>query len=751
MPVLVVVFSLTLFLSAALFFLAQPMCAKMLLPRLGGAPGVWNTCMVFFQAGLLAGYAYAHAGPRLLGKKLHALIHLGLLALALVFLPIALGQEDPPATSYPAFWLMATLVLAAGLPFFLVASTAPLLQSWYAASGRPGSQDPYFLYAASNLGSLLALASYPILLEPNVILPRQSLAWSIGYGLLLILTAVCALDLWRSNQPARATSVPVARAPNWYSRLRWILLALVPSSLMLSVTTYLTTDIASIPLFWVVPLGLYLLTYILVFSTRYSGLSRYFKSGLPLVALLLVVALLSEANEPLVLVMALHLAGFFCIAMACHGELAGSRPPVQFLTEYYFWLALGGVLGGIFNALVAPLIFNSIAEYPLMLVLACILVGGRGSSQAPERAATPRERPGEPLPDGRGSFSYWDLVLPALLAVFTLGLVMGGRHYALDPGPISVAVIFAVPIVVAYTFIDRPLRFGLGLGAILLASTFYSGIHGQILLRERTFFGVHRVTEKDGYRFFVHGTTVHGQQSLDPQRQNEPLTYYHRGSVELKHPPSPIGQLFQSLKDDPRLERVGLIGLGTGALACYSEKNQQWTFFEIDPAVIAIARDRFTYLGHARGEVRIVPGDGRLSLAQSTDSFGLIVVDAFSSDAIPLHLLTREALAIYRSKLRKDGILAFHISNRYVDLEPVLANLAKDAGMVCLVQRDGNKDQKAGLWASDWVLLANTAEDLKSITAAGNWQPARGNDALAVWTDDFSNLFSVFQWQGSGR
>jgi hypothetical protein len=748
-----VVFSLTLFVSAALFFLAQPMCAKMLLPRLGGAPGVWNTCMVFFEAGLLAGYAYAHAGPRLLGKKIHAALHLGLLAVALFFLPIALGQEDPPATSYPVFWLLGTLVLAAALPFFLVASSAPLLQSWYAASGRPGSQDPYFLYAASNLGSVLALVGYPFLLEPKLILSRQSLGWTIGYGLLLLLTAICALDLWRgSNQPGTSTTGPsVAGAPSWYKRIRWVLLALVPSSLMLSVTSYLTTDIASIPLFWVVPLGLYLLTYILVFSNRFSGLTRLFRTVLPLVALLLVIALLSEANEPLVLVMGLHLAGFFCMAMACHGELARTRPPVDFLTEYYFWLALGGVLGGIFNALVAPLIFNSIAEYPLMLVLACIVVGGFGSWRTPQRAETVREQPEPSLSDSRGSFSRWDLVLPALLAIFTIALIWGGRHYELDPGPVSVAVIFAVPIVIAYTFIDRPFRFGLGLGAILLASTFYSGIHGQILVRQRSFFGVHRVTEKDGFRFFVHGTTVHGQQSLDPQRQDEPLTYYHRGRVKPKHPPSPIGQLFQAFKDDPRLERVGLIGLGTGALACYSEKNQQWTFFEIDPAVMTIAQEQFTYLRHARGQVHLVPGDGRLSLAKRTDSFGVILVDAFSSDSIPLHLLTREALAIYRSKLRKDGILAVHISNRYVDLEPVLANLAKDAGMVCLVQRDGNKDEKAGLWASDWVLLANAAEDLKSVTATGNWQRARDNDSLSVWTDDFSNLFSVFQGRGSNR
>jgi len=523
----------------------------------------------------------------------------------------------------------------------------------------------------------------------------------------------------------------MAGAPGWHNRVRWILLALVPSSLMLSVTSYLTTDIAAIPLFWVVPLGLYLLTYILVFSRKFSGLNRYFRNGLPLVALLLVVALLSEATEPLVLVLGLHLAGFFCIAMACHGELARTRPPVDFLTEYYFWLALGGVLGGIFNALVAPSIFNAVTEYPLMLVLACVLIGWR----EPRRASAMEKR-GPSVP--------WDLVLPMFLFAITFALVLGGRHYKIEPGPLSIAVIFVLPIALCYTFINRPIRFGLGLGAILLAASFYSGIHGRTLYQQRSFFGVHRVTEKGEYHFLIHGTTVHGQQNfqrpLFSQGEREPLTYYHRQS--------PIGQVFKALKGDPRLERVGLIGLGTGALACYREENQQWTFFEIDSAVVAVAQNPKLFSFLPEKGVRVILGDGRLGLAHSADSFGLIVVDAFSSDAIPLHLLTREALQIYRSKLQKGGLLAFHISNRYVDLEPVLANLAKDARVVCLVQRDRNSDKPAGKWASDWVVLADTADELKALAATGRWQPARIKDSVAVWTDDFSNLFSVFHWQG---
>jgi spermidine synthase len=729
-------YSLTLFVSAALFFLAQPLCAKMLLPRLGGAPGVWNTCMVFFQAGLLAGYAYAHIGPRVLGKKGHALVHLGLMVVALAFLPIALNQEDPPGDANPVFWLLTTLVLSAGLPFFLLAGSAPLLQSWFASSGKSGSRDPYFLYSASNLGSLLALFSYPLLLEPNLILSWQSSGWAIGYGLLVFLTGVCSLVLWekhKNNFDTQGTVFQsVSDAPDLPRlRLRWALLALVPSSLMLSVTSYLTTDLACIPLFWVVPLGIYLLTYILAFSGKFSGMTGFVRGGLPLVVLLLVLVFLSEANEPLALVMGLHLAGFFWIAMACHGELARTRPPVEHLTEFYFWLALGGVLGGAFNALLAPWIFNTIAEYPLMLVLACILVGApkRGRAEAQEGGQSPKWKWSDSL--------FSDLVFPILLFGLTLAFVLGVRHYKLDPGPVSIAVVFALPILICYTFMERPLRFGLGLGAILLASTFYSGIHGDVVFQQRSFFGVHRVTEKEGFRFLIHGTTVHGQQSLDPVEQHEPLTYYHRKS--------PIGQVFKALKGDPRLNKVGLIGLGTGALACYSEENQQWTFFEIDPAVIDIARRRFTYLPNARGKIQVVRDDGRIGMAKSADAFGLIIVDAFNSDAIPLHLLTREALAIYRSKLRKDGILAFHISNRYVDLEPVLANLAQDAGMVCLVQRDRNMDRTAGKWASDWVVLTNAAADLKTL-ANHHWQAARTRPSLPVWTDDFSNLFSVFQW-----
>jgi spermidine synthase len=727
-------FALTLFLSAGLVFLFQPMCAKMLLPSLGGVPAVWNTCMVFFQAGLLAGYAYAHAGPRLFGRPLHAPVHLGLMLLPFLVLPIALGQRTPPADASPVSWLLSTLVLSAGLPFFVVASSAPLLQSWFAATAQPGARDPYFLYAASNLGSLAALFSYPFFVEPNLVLSQQSLWWTVGYGTLVLFTGACSLVLWKSrNQHAivvgdrnsfRSPSLPEERGMNSVLRIRWVLLALIPSSLLLSVTSYLTTDIASIPLFWIIPLGLYLLTFILVFSNRFPRLPGFFRGGLPLVVMLLVLALLSEATEPLILVFGLHLAGFFWIAMACHAELARTRPAVEHLTEYYLWLALGGVLGGMFNALLAPVIFNTVAEYPLMLVLACLLVGvrKRRSAGAPQR----------PLP------LLLDLVLPVFLGFLTMALVLAGQYYELEPGPISVAGMFSAPVLICYTFIERPLRFGLGLGAILLASAFYSGIHGRILVRQRSFFGVLRVTDKEDYRFLIHGNTVHGQQSLDPKRQTEPLTYYHHGS--------PIGQIFRVFRGDSRLDHVALIGLGTGALASYSEKDQTWTFFEIDPAVVAIAQNPkwFTYLQQARGNIQVVIGDGRLGLAKSADSFGLIVVDAFNSDAIPIHLLTREALAIYRSRLQKGGILAFHISNRHLDLEPVLANLAKDAGMACLVERDTHIIPR-GRWASDWMVLANTRADLKQLERTRRWDLGQTEDSLAVWTDDFSNLLDVFR------
>jgi hypothetical protein len=736
-------FGLTLFLSSALLFFVEPMIGRLILPLLGGTPAVWNACLVFFQAVLLGGYVYAHLLPTWLGERRHALLHAAFLLLPLVCLPIALPHAwAPPDDSSPVFWVLGLLLFSVGLPFFAVATSTPLLQRWFACSNHPSSSDPYYLYAASNLGSLTALLGYPLLIEPLLTLANQGRLWMAGYVVFLLLTAGCAVWFWRAANGPRAGSVsdgkasiaytsgslphpPAALALGWKRRLHWLLLAFVPSSLMLSVTTYLTTDIAAIPLLWIAPLALYLLTFVLAFARKEVIPHQLLTRWMPAVVLVIVLVLLSEATEPISLLVVLHLFGLFWISLVCHTTLARDRPPSERLTEFYLWLSAGGMLGGMFTALLAPLLFSTPAEYPLVLVLACLL----------------RPAPAQTL-------GLLDLALPLGLGFLTIALIFSGRMLYLEPGPESLAWMFAAPLVICYLFYERPVRFGLGIGAILLAAGAYDGVYGRTLYRARSFFGVHRVTldPTGSFRVLVHGDTVHGKQSVDPKRAREPLSYYYRTG--------PIGQVFEALHGDERLQKVGVVGLGTGALACYAESGQRWTFYEIDPAVVAIARDsgQFTYFTVGPVQPALVLGDARLKLARSAEQYGLLVIDAFSSDAVPIHLLTGEALQIYRDHLSADGILAFNISSRYFDLESVLANLASrgEPPLICLAQRDlavGVNEKKLGKAPSHWVVMGQRREGLAKLIQKHRWHQVRANPDRAVWTDDYCNLLSILKWK----
>ena len=555
----------------------------------------------------------------------------------------------------------------------------------------------------------------------------------LGYAALVGAFLACAFFVF---MPRKGTIAPCLKPATlrprlaWSRRAQWILFALVPSSLMLSVTTYLTTDIAAIPLLWVIPLGIYLLTFTLVFAQRQLVPHHFMVRWMPLVVLVLVVMILQEGSEPMGLILGLHLLGLFWLAMVCHGELAQpSRRRLQ-LTEFYLWLALGGVLGGLFNALLAPRIFQGLVEYPLMIVVACLLKPGLAS-------AAPKSQTGT---------GWWLCTSPPLLiAALTLALLLAARGLSLEPGPLSVAVIFAVPLVLVYLLQNQPIAFGLSLGLVLLVGVLYPGIHGDFVYRQRSFFGIHRVTDQGGYRKLFNGSTLHGEQSLEPSRRREPLTYYY--------PTGPIGQVMRSLSGDERLQRVALIGLGTGALASYAKPGQHWTFFEIDPAVDHIAAPEtglFTYLKDSPGRVDVILGDARLTLHQQSERFGMIVIDAFGSDSIPLHLLTREALRVYLDHLTDNGILAFHISNKYVDLEPVLANLASDAGseVACKVEYDldvGDEGAK-GKSPSVWLLMARGLGGLAPALGNGRWRDARRRPELGVWTDDFSNVMAVLRF-----
>lgn len=780
---MLLLFALSLFLSAFLLFLVQPMIAKMVLPLLGGTPAVWNTCMLFFQVMLLAGYGYVHVLTRRFSIRQQVSVHLILLCAPLLLLPIGVAAHwmglDP---DYPIAWLLGLLTLSVGLPFFVLSTTAPLLQKWFSSLEHASARDPYFLYAASNVGSMLALLGYPVMIEPYFPLKgeqwlSQSWMWSLGYAGLLTLVAVCG---WMVRRPSPHAAVKVRRdapagqaaivdsPPNSSTYLRWIALAFIPSSLMLGVTAYITLNIAAIPLLWVIPLALYLLSFILVFAKWPSVVHRAMVVIMPLAILLIVLSLMpSGVTVRFWVIILLHLATLFVVALVCHGELARSRPPITHLTIFYLLMSVGGALGGIFNALIAPVVFNGLVEYQLVLVLA-VLILPRLHEHA---AAQEGRRKWTALWTSGGVRS--DVAWVFGLGLVTLGLVwlstatgqglpvLAGLSPSLFQGIESVSrlvdisskqlvalVACALPLLLCYGCVARPLRFGLGLGAILLAASYAAALHDDVVLhQERTFFGVVKVerNEEKTWHKLLHGTTSHGTQSLDPDHRDEPLTYYHRSG--------PIGQAFASWQGPTAKTQIAVIGLGTGSLASYIQPGQSLTFYEIDPAVVRIAQSPryFTYYEAAQqrgAELRVVLGDARVKLAEAPDHrYDLIVLDAFSSDAIPVHLITREALTMYLSKLTDDGVVALHISNRYLGLEPVLGNLAKDLTLVGLKQFDDESDKKhPGKSSSDWALLARRQEALGSLASDPRWTPLKQDDRVGVWTDDFSNVLRVFDW-----
>ncbi len=749
----------------------------MLLPKLGGTPAVWNACLVFFQAALLAGYAFAHAATARLGSRRQAILQLPLLLLPAVVLPIAIGNDafrGTSATNYPVLVILIQLAIAVGLPFFVVSTTAPLLQRWFADTGHPAARDPYFLYAASNLGSMLALLAYPALVEPEFALPDQSRIWTAGYALYAVLVAACAVALWRAKNPSPSPSPKRGREqavagppsamiapprfgegsgrgspPTWPRRLRWVLLAFVPSSLLLGSTTYISTDIAPIPLLWVIPLALYLLTFILVFAKKPPVPHAWAVRLLPIAMLILTLVLLTGATElrglPVGVLLLLNLAAFFLAALVAHGELARDRPVADHLTEFYLWMSVGGVLGGLFNALLAPVIFHNtgLTEYPVAIVLACMIAPPRTLSAQP---IAPAARAGA----FGWSLNAWDLALPAALAALTIALIYGTTYLKMEAGPMRTGVRFGMPCALAYLLVDRPVRYGLGLAALLLAA----GLFPDERLRhlERNFFGVLKVAEIEEaetgrVRKLYHGNTIHGQQSLellDADGRHEPMTYYHRTG--------PIGRVFENwLQPRPAGQRIAAVGLGTGSLAWYARPNDDWTFYEIDPAIQRIAEDPafFNFLGECRTDQRrIVLGDARLKLEEAADhSYDLIVLDAFSSDSIPMHLMTAEALELYRQKLAGGGIISFHVSNRYLRLQPIVGKLAEHAHIAARGWDDTSDDPKAGKFKSRWLILAERDSDFAQL-ADVRWERLRPERDTPLWTDAFSNLLSTFD---SGR
>jgi hypothetical protein len=719
------IFTLAVFLSAALLFVIEPMFGKMVLPTLGGSPAVWTTCMLFFQAALLVGYWYAHAAPTWLGVGRHTWVHLGLLAVCLFLLPLSIAQI--PGTlrvDHPTLWLLAVLTVSIGAPFVLLSSTGPLLQVWFSRSAHPAARDPYFLYAASNAGSLIALLSYPFVIEPATTLKTQARLWSIGYLVLAGLVFLSARYL-RASGKAGLKLEDAAPAPRVErgTIVRWIVLAFVPSSFFLALTTYITTDIAAVPLLWVIPLVLYLLTFTLAFGRRtwisQSALLRWQPIGLIVLAIIQFWG--ASASGPWLL--PLHLLVFFVTALVCHGELAATRPSPARLTDFYLCIAIGGVLGGVFNALLAPAIFDSVLEYPLTILAACAVRPWRFGYEPPKRNI------------------IWELALVLAAAALLVGTRLS------DPDrPATAAVLFAsaAAAVVCLRMSRDPARFTLAIGLVIIASIITSGAQKGILLKERNFFGVRQVREdtQKHMRWLMHGTTNHGAQSTEPAKRREPVTYYYRSG--------PIGDVFRAFPPKPG-RRVAVVGLGAGGLSAYAGPGEEWTFYEIDPDIARVASDTnyFTYLKDTPAKIRIVLGDGRLSLAKAPDHYyDLLVLDAFSSDAIPTHLLTREALSVYRSKLSDSGVLAWHLSNRYLDLEPVLGRLIRETGIAGLIRANINRtpELESKGFPTVWAALATNPSNLGALRTDSMWRPLRVRPGVGLWTDDYSNIFNVFIW-----
>jgi hypothetical protein len=728
-----IVYTAAIFVSALLLFSVQPLFTKMVLPRLGGSPAVWSVAMVFFQSLLLAGYAYAHFLMKVRNRMIPVVAHLALLVVALLTLPLSIsaGWGTPPSSGY-AIWLLGLFVVSIGLPFFALAANNPMLQAWFVRTGHPDGPDPYFLYASSNIGSFLALLSYPVLLEPMFTLRTQNLMWTSGYGLLILLIAGCGFLLWRS--PAIAinadeTNAADAPAPSWTTRLRWIFLAAVPSGLLIAVTAHISTDVAAAPLLWVLPLSLYLLTWVLVFQSRPLLPHAWMLLLQPLAIAGIIVLLAVGGEQNLLLTLGGHQLCFFIIAMACHGELARTRPPSRYLTGFYVALSFGGMVGGLFAGLVAPFTFSWIAEYPILLVLAALC-------RPPQSERWPALR-----------LWLWPFIAVLAVALIVPAYSTGKLPTWLEDNRVALAGTVAV-ISVLLAVLLQASRWNVAavvaLAVVLIRV--YPADEGRVET-VRSFFGVHKIVETPHgqYHVLMHGTTIHGAQKLQNDDgtpitgRPEPISYYHKDGG--------IGQAIEAIrtrKGGPI--RVAVIGLGAGTLACAAQPGENWTFFEIDQTMVDTARDprKFSFIQSCMPDLKPVMGDARLTFAKEPDGlYDLIIVDAYSSDAIPIHLATEEAMAIYKDKLAPQGAVVMHVSNRHLELASVVVGIAEENDLKSWVYNEDSGRDDEYIFATNVVISAREEADVGTLAANSAWALTEPEDNQRVWTDDYSNVLGA--------
>jgi len=739
-------FVASIFLSAFLLFLIQPLVTQMLLPYFGGSPAVWNTALVFFQVLLLLGYLYAHALTHLDSWKWVLPIHLTFLAGPLLLLPPAVPDEllQQGAMALPMLAVLAALSVSVGFPFFVLSTNSSLVQYWWSRTGCRGSEDPYWLYGASNTGSLLALLSYPFLVAPILGIRWQASLWAIGYVAFALLTAgALALAIRSPARPSKVTERPVKslgsakgvggdpepgsateplpdRWENPHLTKRrvflWIARAAVASSLLLSITMRISMDVGSVPLLWVVPLSAYLLTFILAFSFSETLGTAWIESGAVLTLCLSLGLLLAPGVLPYPATVLAALGTLFFGALYCHVQLARDRPAAKHLTFFYLWVSVGGALGGILNSLIAPILFDSVAEYPLTLVALALLFHAWPEGRYGLRSYRPSNR--------LGLLAAGTLLAPLALRFSSAVPDWGWFLFALGGVLMGLGLARYVGSVVAISIIAAVLHFGGQPGG------------GSMVVQKRSFFGVVRVVQKGEVRTMSHGTTVHGMQNLSTDLRRTPLSYYH--------PEGPLGSAVASLRPSGR---VGVVGLGTGALAALLDPDQEIVFHEIDPLVVEVAREYFTYLVDSPGSVRIVLGDGRLTLAQMPDGcYDLLILDAYSSDFIPIHLLTTQALEVYRSKITEQGLILLHLSNRYADLARVLKGASAAMGTPIRMKNfvPSERAEAEGAVGSRVAAMAREEAVLGSLGADEGWFPVSDlHSEAVVWTDSKASLFSV--------
>lgn len=736
---LAAIFSITIFLSATLLFSVQPMFTKLILPLLGGASNVWNTAMVFFQAVLLGGYIYAHLVSKYLPLKGQIFVHLSVTAIGLFFLPLAVSPNVVlPESGMPTFWLLGLFGVTVGMPFFALSANAPLLQRWFSLSSHKDARDPYFLYSASNAASLIILCAYPFFIEPNLRLGSQTSSWAIGYGILLGMIGLTAFTLSRrlsTTTPEINDIVTAEKSIHWREKLFWVFLAFLPSSLMLGVTSFMTNNIASAPFLWIIPLALYLLTFVIVFARRpivsAAGLSRFFPWAV-IVGLVLILPKVSfdvlgltiTNSPPAIIKIPLLLGVYFLTSLYCHAILVERRPDVSGLTGFYILMSLGGVIGGIFNALISPVIFNGVYEF--ILVLTLVLFLRPSGIQMPKAGENP-----------------WRLFLIGSVAAVVNAVILTIAGHEIR----YVVFITLSILVVASMRLKLPALMKMtALAGLAFAVVSMNVFNSSNIFKDRSFYSLLGVQESDSphgkIHKFVHGDTFHNFQLRNPDLYDVPTAYYIKGGSI--HESVEAARIVSSGSFD-----IAVIGLGAGAMACYEKADENWVYFEIDPAVVELAKNTkyFNYIDTCAPDADIRIGDARQKLTGIPErSLDMIVVDAFSSDSIPTHLVTREALALYRSRVGEKGLIFFHTSNNYLDVSSVVTRLAEDAGLASrYIYNEAFKNNPyADLGSQSTGVLIGSEEAINLATSGNenfeNWIPS---DRVKVWTDDYSSVLGT--------